>query len=113
MHGPPTARDSRRRAGDIVTQYITLPLYAESIHYDLKELLVAYDFSEAADSSLKYAVMLSKKFGSFIHLIGVQSPAEYASALEAGPLAMQMSQRDLQSGLKSIEERLREEGIWS
>ncbi len=96
-----------------MTQNNTLPVYAESIHYDLKELLVAYDFSEAADSSLKYAVMLSKKFGSFIHLIGVQSPAEYASALEAGPLAMQMSQRDLQSGLKNIEERLREEGIWS
>ena len=79
-----------------MTQNIPFPVYAESIHYDLKELLVAYDFSEAADSSLKYAVMLSKKFGSFIHLIGVQSPAEYASALEAGPLAMQLSQRDLQ-----------------
>jgi nucleotide-binding universal stress UspA family protein len=96
-----------------MTQYIPFPVYAESIHYDLKELLVAYDFSEAADASLKYAVMLSKKFGSFIHLIGVQSPAEYASVLEAGPLAMQISQRDLQSGFKSIEERLRREGIWS
>ena len=96
-----------------MTQSIPFPVYAESIHYDLKELLVAYDFSEAADVSLKYAVMLSKKFGSFIHLIGVQSPAEYASVLDAGPLAMQMSQRDLQSGLKSIEERLRGEGIWS
>ncbi len=96
-----------------MTQTIPFPVYAESIHYELKELLVAYDFSEAAESSLKYAVMLSKKFGSFVHLIGVQSPAEYASALEAGPLAMQMSQRDLQSGLKRIEERLRGEGIWS
>ena len=86
---------------------------AESIQYDLKELLVAYDFSAAADSSLKYAVMLSKRFGSFIHLIGVQSPAEYASALEAGPLAMEMSQRDLQFGLQEVEERLRAEGIWS
>jgi nucleotide-binding universal stress UspA family protein len=96
-----------------MTQSIPFPVYAESIHYDLKELLVAYDFSEAADASLKYAVMLSKKFGSFIHLIGVQSPTEYASVLEAGPLAMQISQRDLQFGFKSIEERLRREGIWS
>ena len=96
-----------------MTQNIPLPVFAESIHYDLKELLVAYDFSEAAESSLKYAVMFSKKFGSFVHLIGVQSPAEYASALEAGPLAMQMSQRDFQSDLKSIEERLRGDGIWS
>ena len=57
-------------------QNTTLPVYAESIQYDLKELVVAYDFSAAADSSLKYAVMLSKRFGSFIHLMGVQSPAE-------------------------------------
>ena len=94
-------------------QNTTLPVYAESIQFDLKELLVAYDFSQAADSSLKYAVMLSKRFGSFIHLIGVQSPAEYASALEAGPLAMEMSQRDLQFGIQEVEARLRAEGIWS
>lgn len=87
--------------------------YAESIHYDLAELLVAYDFSQAADSSLKYAVMLSKRFGSFIHLIGVQSPADYADALDAGPLAMEMSQRDLQFGLHELEERLRAEGTCS
>ena len=43
----------------------------------------------------------------------MQSPAEYASALEAGPLAMEMSQRDLQSGLHEVEERLRAEGIGS
>jgi nucleotide-binding universal stress UspA family protein len=94
-------------------QETTLPAYAESIHYDLKELLVAYDFSEAADSSLKYAVMLSRRFGSFIHLIGVQSPSDYSSALESGPFAMEMSQRDLQFSLQGIEERLRAEGIWS
>jgi nucleotide-binding universal stress UspA family protein len=96
-----------------MTQNTVLPDYAKSSQCDLKELLVAYDFSEAADSSLKYAVMLSKRFGSFIHLIGVQSPAEYSSALEAGPLAMEMSQRDLQFGLHEVQERLRAQGIWS
>jgi nucleotide-binding universal stress UspA family protein len=96
-----------------MTQHTLHPAYAESIRYDLKELLVAYDFSRAAESSLKYAVMMSKRFGSFIHLIGVQSPVEYASALEAGPLAMEMSQRDLQLGLQEVEARLRAEGIWS
>jgi nucleotide-binding universal stress UspA family protein len=96
-----------------MTQNTTLPAYAESIKYDLKELLVAYDFSAAADSSLKYAVMLSKRFGSFIHLIGVQSPAEYASALEAGLLAMKISHQDLQFGLQGVEDRLRSEGIRS
>lgn len=96
-----------------MTQNTALPAYAESIQYDLKELLVAYDFSAAADSSLKYAVMLSKRFRSFIHLIGVQTPAEYASALDAGLLAMKMSQRDLQSGLQEVEARLRADGIRS
>lgn len=95
-----------------MTQNTTFPVYADSIHYELAELLVAYDFSEAADSALKYATMLSKRFGSFIHLIGVQSPADYASALESGPLAMEMSQRDLQFGLQGVEERLRGQGIW-
>jgi Universal stress protein family len=65
---------------DHMKQNSTLSVYAEPIHYDLKELLVAYDFSAAADSALKYAVMLSKRFGSLIHLIAVQSPSEYTSA---------------------------------
>lgn len=95
-----------------MTQNMTLPIYVDSRPYELAELLVAYDFSEAADSALKYATMLSKRFGSFIHLIGVQSPADYASALESGPLAMEMSQRDIKFGLQVVEERLRGEGIW-
>ncbi len=94
-------------------QNSTLSAYAEPMHYDLKELLVGYDFSAAADSALKYAVMLSKRFGSFIHLIGVQSPADYAGAVEAGPVAMEMSQRDLQFGLQEIQESLRAKGIWT
>jgi nucleotide-binding universal stress UspA family protein len=93
-------------------QNTTFPVYADSIHYQLAELLVAYDFSDAADSALKYAAMFSKRFGSFIHLIGVQSPADYAGALESGPLAVEMSQRDLQFGLQGVEERLRGQGIW-
>jgi nucleotide-binding universal stress UspA family protein len=94
-------------------QNSTLSAYAEPMHYDLKELLVGYDFSAAADSALKYAVMLSTRFGSFIHLIGVQSPADYAGAVEAGPVAMEMSQRDLQFGLQEIQESLRAKGIWT
>jgi hypothetical protein len=46
---------------DHMKQNSTLSVYAEPIHYDLKELLVAYDFSAAADSALKYAVVLSKR----------------------------------------------------
>ena len=95
-----------------MTQNTTFPVYANSIHYELAELLVAYDFSEASDSALKYAAMLSRRFGSFIHLIGVQSPADYTGALESGPLAVEMSQRDLQFGLQGVEEGLRSQGIW-
>jgi nucleotide-binding universal stress UspA family protein len=96
-----------------MTKNATLPAYTESVHCNLAELLVACDFSEAADSALKYAVMLSKRFGSFIHLVSVQSPADYASALEAGPHAMEVSRRDLQHGLLAVEESLSAEGIGS
>ena len=96
-----------------MTQSSTFPVYAQLNQYALKELLVAYDFSEAADSSLKYAVALSRRFGSYIHLIGVQTPADYASALEAGPLAMELAHRDLQWSLKTLEEKLRTQGIWA
>ncbi|HTZ58316.1 MAG TPA: universal stress protein [Acidobacteriaceae bacterium] len=95
-----------------MTKSGTFPAYAEPTHFDLAELMVAYDFSGAADCSLKYAVMLAKRFGSIIHLIGVQSPADYASALDAGPWAMEMSQRDLQVGLQDVADRLRAKGVW-
>ncbi len=94
-------------------QNTILPACAEAVQYDLKELLVAYDFSAPANTSLKYAAMLSKRFGSFIHLIAVQSPAEYITSLEAGPLAMEMAQRDLQFGLQEVEDHLRLQGIGS
>jgi nucleotide-binding universal stress UspA family protein len=95
-----------------MTQQSTLSVSADPIHYDFAELLVAYDFSEASDASLKYAVMLSKRFGSFIHLIAVQTPADYASALEAGRPALEMAQRDLDFSLQEVEQRLQSEGIW-
>jgi nucleotide-binding universal stress UspA family protein len=96
-----------------MTNKSELQTMPEAVHSCLAELLVAYDFSDAAESSLQYAVTLANQSGSLIHLIGVQTPADYASALDAGPLAMATSQRDLQSGLQNIEERLRAEGVWS
>ncbi len=96
-----------------MNQDCTLPANAKSMNTRFAEVLVAYDFSESAGSALKYAEMFAKRFGSFIHLVGVQSPADYSSALEAGPRAMEMSQRDLQFGMQAVAERLRAEGIWS
>jgi nucleotide-binding universal stress UspA family protein len=99
--------------GETMAQNSAVPALAEPTHYDLNDLLVAYDFSEAADAALKYAKMLAQRFGSFIHLLGVQTPTEYSRALEGGPLAMELSERNLQLGLKLLEEHLRSEGIWS
>jgi nucleotide-binding universal stress UspA family protein len=95
-----------------MTQKTAFPVYAAPVQYHFAELLVAYDFSEAADSCLKYAVMLAGRFGSLIHLLGVQSLADYASVVEAGPVAMGMFQRDLKVGLQDLEERLRAQGLW-
>jgi nucleotide-binding universal stress UspA family protein len=84
---------------------------AELVLCKFGDLIVGYDFSEAAETALKYAVMLAKRFRSFVHLIGVQSPAEYASALDAGSTAM--NQNDLQFGLRGVEEGLQAAGIRS
>jgi len=89
------------------------PFDARSVPFTAKDLLVAYDFSSAADTSLKYAVMLSRQFGSFVHLITVQTPKDYADALEGGSYALETSRRDIQSELSHVEERLKTAGIRS
>jgi nucleotide-binding universal stress UspA family protein len=57
--------------------------------------------------------MLAQRFGSTIHLLTVQTPTEYMNALEAGPYAMAASQRDIQTELSGIAQRLSREGIQS
>lgn len=96
-----------------MTRADTLPIRQEDAAYTAKDLLVAYDFSSAADTCLKYAIMLSKRLGSFVHLISVQSPSEYADALEAGPSAMGASHRNRQAELQALQEKLQEKGILS
>jgi nucleotide-binding universal stress UspA family protein len=86
---------------------------AKSVPFAAKELLVADDFSSAADTALKYAVMLSKRFGSFVHLVSVQTPKDYADALEGGSYAMETSQRDIQSELAQVKRHLEAAGIQS
>jgi nucleotide-binding universal stress UspA family protein len=96
-----------------VTQATVSSTKAELALCRFADLVVAYDFSEAAETALKYAVMLAKQFQSSVHLVGVQSPADYASALETGLAGMKMSQHDLEFGLKGVEEGLRAAGIRS
>jgi nucleotide-binding universal stress UspA family protein len=90
-----------------MTQAHTFSAEADLALTKYADLLVAYDFSEAAETALKYAAMLAKRFGSFVHLVGVQNPAEYASSLDAGILGMKQSQHDLEFGLSGVEEGLK------
>lgn len=87
------------------------PVDAKSAPFSAKRLLVAYDFSSAADTALKYAVLMSKRFGSFVHLVSVQPPKDYAEALAGGSYAMQTSRRDMQSELSLLRKRLDAAGI--
>lgn len=79
----------------------------------LKEFLIAYDFSDAAETCLRYAILLSKRFGSYVHLVNIQNPRDYASLLDSGPEAMELSLREAQADLSGVRERLRQEGIES
>jgi nucleotide-binding universal stress UspA family protein len=87
------------------------PLYAHSVEYTPHTLIVAQDFSPAADSALKYAVMFAKRFGARIHLISVQSPRDFAEALECGSYAIERSKDNGQTSLALVQVKLKESGI--
>lgn len=86
---------------------------ARSVEYALHTLLVADDFSIAADTALKYAVMFARRFGSRIHLISVQTPTDLAEALEGGSFAIETSQDNAKTSLARIQMHLKESGIQS
>jgi nucleotide-binding universal stress UspA family protein len=94
-----------------MTQTSYLPTEADLVSYKFADLVVAYDFSEAAESALKYAAWLAKRFGSFIHLVGVQSPADHAGSIDGSLLGMKMAQNNLKFGLKGVEQGLQAVGI--
>lgn len=96
-----------------MTQFNPAPFSTGAIQNLTKSLVVAYDFSDAANTALKYAVMMSRRFGTYLRLITVQTPAEYTRTLEAGPYEVTMSRRDVQSELHCLRMRLFEEGIQS
>lgn len=102
---------SEARTGLGVSHTALFPFTVEAIDCSFEDLLVAYDFSVAADTSLKYAVMLARHFRSSIRLISVLGPDDYARGLEGGLRAMEISERDLRSDLCAIQRRLRIEGI--
>jgi hypothetical protein len=76
--------------------------YISPVDYTLRTLLVAENFSSASDSALKYAVMFAKRFGSHIHLIRVQTPTDFAEALEGGSYAMKISEDNTRTSLGRV-----------
>jgi nucleotide-binding universal stress UspA family protein len=101
------------RAYPMTQRLEPVSLYAQSVEYSPHTLLVAEDFSPAADSALKYAVMLAKRFGSHIHLISVQTPIDFAEALEGGSYAIKTSEENARTSLARIQAQLKESGIES
>lgn len=93
-----------------MTQSLNLSNFAA---YLPKSLIVAYDSSNFSRTSLEYAALLSKQFGSKIHLISVQNPTEYAQVLEEGPYARNKSKNEAQIDVQQIEKQLKENGIQS
>jgi len=77
----------------------------------LKNLLVAYDSSEASESALQYAIAIAQTFGSFITVVSAKSPSELADEMETGIGRRKESRRQLTEDLQSIAERLNGYGI--
>lgn len=94
-----------------MTQAIELPEFTTVVEHGFTDLLVAYDFSAAAAAALDYAAELSNHFGSTIHLISVETPAEYARTMGAEPRVRDHVQHDSEYRLRRIEKHLRARGI--
>ena len=77
----------------------------------LKNLLVAYDSSEAAETALQYAISIAQIFGSFITVVSAKSPSELADEMEAGFGRRKEAQRQLTEDLQLIADRLNGYGI--
>ena len=77
----------------------------------LKNLLVAYDYSEASETALLYAIAIAQTFSSFVTVVSAKSPSELADEMESGFGRRRESRRQLTEDLQSIAERLNAYGI--
>lgn len=76
----------------------------------LHRLLVAYDFTEAAEAALRYAIDLSHHFGSSICVIYVQSTAEIAGEMDCR-LSMLAAHREIESEMQALRKRLADQKV--
>ena len=68
-----------------MTRTAALPELTTTVDSAFSDLLVAYDFSAAAETALQYAAELSKHLGSTVHLISIETPAEYTRIMATEP----------------------------
>jgi nucleotide-binding universal stress UspA family protein len=94
-----------------MTRTAALPELTTTVDSAFSDLLVAYDFSAAAETALQYAAELSKHLGSTVHLISVETPAEYTRIMATEPRVKEHVQEDVRRAFDNIEKRLRAKGI--
>jgi nucleotide-binding universal stress UspA family protein len=95
----------------LVTHAAALPELMTTVDQGFTDFLVAYDFSAAAETALKYAAELSSHLGSTIHLISVETPAEYSRIMCSEPRVREHVHDDVRRAFDNIEKRLRAKGI--
>jgi nucleotide-binding universal stress UspA family protein len=94
-----------------VTNAAALPELMTTVDHGFTDFLVAYDFSTAANTALKYAAELSSHLGSTIHLINVETPAEHSQIMRTEPRVREHVHEDTRRAFDNIEKRLRAKGI--
>lgn len=94
-----------------MTHAAVLPEFINIVDHGFTNLLVAYDFSAAAGTALEYATELSHHFGSTIHLLSVETPAEHAQLMNKEPRVKEHIHDDVQRAFGNIEKHLRAQGI--
>ena len=94
-----------------MTHAVELHELTTGLNHAFTDLLVAYDFSAAAGAALEYAVELSKHLGSTVHLISVETPAEYTRIMATEPRVREHVQEEVRCAFDHIEKRLRAKGV--
>jgi nucleotide-binding universal stress UspA family protein len=94
-----------------MTYAAALPELTSIMDHGFTDLLVAYDFSAAGETALQYAAELSTHLGSTVHLISVETPAEYTRIMATEPRVREHVQEEVRCAFDNIEKRLRAKGV--
>ncbi|HET9368815.1 MAG TPA: universal stress protein [Vicinamibacterales bacterium] len=74
---------------------------------DLKQILVATDFSEPAEAAVRYGIELCRRFGARLHLVHVVSDVSSRAALASGmAIDFDQVQREIEEGARQQLEAL-------